>query len=776
MSRRKRHRDRSSPRLVHPANKRVLGTCAAVVVILATVVAVDRPVLSAQAICLDDGEFLTDNPLVQNPGWKSTQRFFAEVLEPSTVGGYYLPLSMVSLMLDYAAGGRPDNLRPFHRTSLALHVANALLVFAILYTLFNSTTAALLVALLFGLHPLTVEPLAWIGERKTLLAAFFSFLSILAYLRDARRGSRIGRVLSLCAYVLALLSKPTAVPLPFLLLAMDCWPLRRLDRRAVWRKWPYFALAAVFAVITIISHARTAGIAHSPSAGWLEQPLRVCHLVAFYVGKVFWPTHLSSVYPAPLPMTLGNPVVLAAVIACVVTVVVVMASWPRTPALVAGAGFFVLGLAPTLGLVHYSWVYASDKYLYLPMLGLLLLIAWAFRRGLRAPSPALRAAVVVGGLGLCATEAVATRGYLRVWRDTPTLSEHILERAPRNTQIRVNLAAALEDRGQFADAIEQYREAIRIQPDYALAHNNLGGVLMKRGRTDEAVKEIETALRIKPDFAQAHNNLAVALLALGRIEDAEAHCLEAIRLKPGYPRPLFNLANIRRVQGRLDDAVAYYRQAITLDRDFVEAHRNLGAMLMARGSVEEAVAHLSAVVRLRPDEAAGYDRLGFAEQSLGRLDAAAEHYTKALTLSPNDARAHFGLGSVLAMHGHRRLALEHLQAAVQIKDGWAAPLNAMAWILAASPDDALRDPTRAVDMAARAAELTGYKNPQVLDTLAVAQAATGRFEQAVETATRALDLLGDTDKSGITVAIRARLDGFRRKQAYVEPPTGAADQ
>jgi len=195
--------------------------------VCACVAAAHWPALSAQALSFDDHEYMAENPLVQNPGWSSARRFLTEVLEPSTIGGYYQPLNMISLMLDYALGGRPDNLLPFHRTSLALHMANTALVIVLLYLLFGRAWVAAGVGLLFGLHPMTVETITWVGERKTLLAAFFALWSLIIYVYFTRKGNWKLYFGCMVMYVLALMSKPTSLPLPAAMLLMDYWPLGR---------------------------------------------------------------------------------------------------------------------------------------------------------------------------------------------------------------------------------------------------------------------------------------------------------------------------------------------------------------------------------------------------------------------------------------------------------------------------------------------------------------------------------------------------------------------
>ncbi len=339
-----------------------------------------------------------------NPSWSSVGRFFREVFEPSTVQGYYIPLAMTSLLVDTALGGRPDDLAPYHRTALVLHLLNTGLVVALLHLLFRRPWPAALAGLLFGLHPLSVEAVAWVGERKTLLAAFFSLISLVSYVRFVRTPGRIVYGTALAAYALGLLSKPTSTPLPLLLLLLDYWPLGRLSKRALWEKAPFFVICAASIMVTLISHARTAsvGVAVSSASGFLRPALLVCHNLAFYARQLIWPTPLTPNYPPPVPLDLSNPAVLSGVITTLVLLAVVAASWRRTRALVVGSLFFVVAIAPTLGLVRYSWINVSDKYVYLPVVGLLLLVAAALSRIEKAPAEARRkgrvAAFAVVGL------------------------------------------------------------------------------------------------------------------------------------------------------------------------------------------------------------------------------------------------------------------------------------------------------------------------------------------------------------------------------------------
>ncbi len=484
---------------------------------------VHSPVLSGQALCFDDDEFLTANPLVQNPSWGSVSQFMTEVFEPSTVRGYYAPLSMTSLMLDFALGGRPDDLRQFHRTNLGLHALNTMALVLLLYGLSGLMVPALLVGLLFGAHPLTVEPLAWVAERKTLLATFFSLGGLLAYLRYSIDGIPRGRWVALALFALACLSKPTAVVLPALMLTLDYWPLRRLDRKAIFEKIPFFVLAVSFATITLVSHQRTVGIEVARD-GLFSSLLTAFHLIAFYLGKVVWPVDLTSVYLLPDPMVLENPIVLLGLVVCLVLAATTV--WLATRGVLAplaGGLFFSLALAPTLGGLRFSWVTASDKYVYLPAVGVAMIVLWVFGVVWNHPgrrSDAAKAGLVALVLVLAVTEASATRDQLSRWRDTETLYRHMLRHTPDFALLHLNLGEMLWQRGRAEEAKHHYYRALESEPDYAKVHNNLGVLFWSTRQPTRAIEHLSRAVAAEPGLAESHANLGIAFSGVGRFEKA----------------------------------------------------------------------------------------------------------------------------------------------------------------------------------------------------------------------------------------------------------------
>ncbi len=609
--------------------------------VLAAVLVVHWPVLSAGALTFDDQQFLTDNPLVRHPSWHSAGRFFAEILAPSTVQGYYLPLSMVSLMLDYAAGGRPDHLRPFHRTSLALHVANTALVLLLLHRLFAPFWPAALAALLFGLHPLTVEPVAWVGERKTLLAAFFALLCVWFYVLHARwpRGSLYGA--SLAALLLALLSKPTSVPLPAVLLVLNYWPLRRLSRRTLAELVPFFALAGAFAVITLISHARTAGLA-LPAGPALPSPLLLTpYLVVFYLRKIIWPAALTPFYALPEPFAASQPAVLASVVVALLLLGLLAWSWRGTRALVSGVAIFLLAISPTLGWVHYSWVTASDKYVYLPALGLVMVLTWALAHvwtaTWRRPAPGLRRATAVAGvLGLAGLAAVGTRVQIGRWQTTEGLCRYMLSLAPRAVPVLDDLGTELARQGRWGEAVEYYTRALATDPAYYKSHNNLAIALVEMNRLDEAATHLQAAVRFKPDYGSAHNTLGTLAARQGRFDEAYAHFAKALELDPHIADVHCNIASALVALGRPREAVPHFQQALRLKPDFAGAHNNLAVTLAQLGDYSGAAEHFRIAVQLQPGHTAA--RLGLARllASQSRIAEARAILEQGLQIAPQD--------------------------------------------------------------------------------------------------------------------------------------------
>jgi tetratricopeptide (TPR) repeat protein len=718
---------------------RKIGLPAILIIIVCLAVLITHwPALSAQALSFDDGQYLTKNVLVQNPGWASTRRFLSEVLEPSSVEGYYQPLAMISLMFDYALGGRENNMMPFHRTSLILHVANTALIIILLYLLFGQIWVAAGVGLLFGVHPMTVEPIPWVGERKTLLAAFFSlwslifyFLFTIYYLRatsDQRRATKF-YIGSLVAYLLALMSKPTSVPIPAMMLLMDYWPLRRLNWRAVWEKVPFFVLGGISAIITYISQSRTACTVLPTEFGVKFVPLIISHNIIFYLYKMVWPVNLSSHYAFPEPLNLSQPMVLAGVIGTLILIPLLVLSLRRTRAALTGWLIFFAAILPTLQIIGFTNVIASDKFAYLPSVGLLMVLASFLVWLCSVSKNTLKYVIAIIIVILAAAEGTASRRYLGYWQNTLSLYEYMLTLTPDESMVRDNLAYALYTQGKIDEAVSHYGAALHFNPYQASTYNNLGVAMEAKGNFDEAINYYHQAIRFKPNYAEAY----------------------------------YNLGHLQQARGKLDEAIESYSQAINIKPDYPEAHNNLAVVFQSQRKFDEAIVHFREALKYKSDSADIYYNIGITFAMKENFDEAINYYNQTLRIKPDDADVHYKLGVAFEGQGKFGEAIKCFHKAINIDPNWSLPLNAMAQILAMHPDPNIRDANEASALAERAAELTKYQDPSILNTLAIAYGAKGQLDMAVTTAEKALALASAAQNNQLADSIRKRLELYRQK-------------
>ena len=601
------------------------------------------PALSTRALSFDDYQYLVENMLVQNPGWESAKRFLTEVLNPSTVGGYYQPLAMISLMLDSASGGSPDNLRPYHRTSLALHIINTALIIVLLYLLFDRIWIAAAAGLLFGVHPMTVEPVAWIGERKTLLAALFSLLSVVLYVSYVRKNKKGFYAASLVTYILALMSKPTSTPLPLVMLLMDYWPLNRFQKQdtnrktllinMILEKLPFFAVGGVSAAITYISQSQSAGTLERSAYGPLRVPLILCHNIVFYLYKIIWPVNLSSHYAFPKSLGLSNPAVLAGVIGTVVLIILLAVSLRWTRAALIGWLIFFIAILPTMQIIGFSNVITSDKFAYLPAMGLLMILAQLLIWLSRTAGTARYAVTAITLLVLAGPETAATRKYLVHWRDTISLCEYMLKLTPDASSVHDMLGVALLEQSKFDEAAEHFRYALKTGEEHFKLYNNLGSALQSSGNLDEAIFYYNQALRIAPNYAKAHYNLGMALVEQGKLDEAVEQFHSALKSRPDYAEAINNLGNVLQSQGKLDEAIEHFWLAIKINPKFVEAHNNLANALLAQDKFDEAISSYRQALNIKPNLAQIHYNLGIALSRQGKLNEAIACYERALSLA-----------------------------------------------------------------------------------------------------------------------------------------------
>ena len=648
----------------------------ALLLVLVTVLAY-LPVRRAGFIW-DDERHVTDNRQVVAPdGWKQIW-FSRESIQ-------YYPVVFSTFRLERSLWGL--NPAPYHWFNVLLHAGSALLLWRVLRHL--RLPGAWLGAALFALHPVNVESVAWISQRKNVLAMLFYLLSLLCFLRSDPKphpsalSRRLWYLLSLAAFVLGLLSKTAVAPLPLVLLGLAWWQRGRVTWRDVWRSAPFFAAALVLGLITVWfeRHVNELQIVRQDSfwsrlacAGWA---------VWFYLYKLLLPLNLVPIYPrwqvAATNVVSYVPGLLAlgGLLLCWRH----RGSWGKA-GLVCG-GYYLLLLLPVLGFVNIGFMTVSlvaDHWQYFAMIGPVALVAGVLGSRFNALGWRLGAAVLVVVLG------GLTWRQSRLYADPEALWRATLAVNPACWAAHNNLGSALVSQGQPAEALAHYRETIRLEPGYAEPHNNLGSALVMLGQSDEALGQFQEALRLNPHFPAAYYNFGNALLGKGQTDEAIRLYRDALRLIPDDASIHNRLGEALHQKGRVDEAIPHYREAIRLQPDDADAHYNLGNALFGTGQTDAAIGHYQEAVRLAPDHAQAHNNLGSALLSKGRVNDALLQYQEAVRLAPDYAEAHYNLGNGLYQQGRISEAIAQFREALRLRPDLTEARNNLNAALATKPD------------------------------------------------------------------------------------------
>jgi tetratricopeptide (TPR) repeat protein len=561
--------------------KRDLAVCAG---LLALTLAAYAGVAANGFINLDDNDYVTQNLHVQaGLSWKGVVWAF-------TTGhsANWHPLTWLSHMLDCQLYG----LRPagHHLTNLALHLASTLLLYRLFRVATGATWPSAFVAAAFAVHPLHVESVAWVAERKDVLSALLGILTMLAYVRwtQSREPGRYALVVAL--YALGLLAKPMLVTLPFVLLLLDLWPLARTtapwkDRvglaRLAREKIPLFALAAACSAVTFLVQREAGAMSLGDQLPFGTRLQNALVSYVAYLGKAIAPGGLAVYYPHRVEAHPAWQVAGATLCLAALTWLAFRAT-ERRPWMTVGWLWFLGTLVPVIGLVQVGSQAMADRYMYLPMIGLSVAVAfgaaeWTGRsKGLRT------GCTVAAGIAVLAWTALSFR-QVECWKDDTTLFEHVVDVMPENYLAHGILGNVHLQQGRLPEAMAELRRALRQRPSYPQGHSNLGMALELSGRKDEALAEYREALRWMPNLAEAHYNLARLLDERGQTALAVEHYERALSIQPDFPEAHHNLALIRMKEGRLDEAIAHLEAAVELKPGYADAHRNLAAARARKG-------------------------------------------------------------------------------------------------------------------------------------------------------------------------------------------------
>ena len=551
------------------------------------VLAIYLPVAGHDFVDLDDRQYVVDNPPVL--GGLTAQGLTWAVR--ATHAGNWHPLTWISHMLDVRLFGLDAGRH--HLTNVAIHLASTLLLFLVLASATAAPVRSGVVAALFAAHPLHVESVAWVSERKDVLCSLFWLLALCAYVRHVRRPRGGLPFAALALFALALATKPMAVTFPFVLLLLDWWPLGRLAwprgngggeapapagriAALVAEKLPFFLLAAGASAITLAAQREAGAVNVTLSFGARLANALVSYVA--YLAKAAWPAHLSVFYPYERH---GAAAVAGALALLALVTAVSLAAARRLPALAVGWLWYLGMLVPVIGLVQVGGQAMADRYTYLPLVGVFVALAWAVpvpRPGLRRVLAGAGAALLIGAL------AATARTQVGRWADTFTLFDHALRNNADNWHVHAALGKALNDRGRTAQAVAELELSLRINPRHAEAHNNLGIALSRQGKSEEALARFREAVRLKPKFVEARGNLASVLAGQGRTDEAREQFLETVRRRPDYARGHYNFGVFLERLGERDEASASFRRALELNPYLTEARRRLEALGAASGT------------------------------------------------------------------------------------------------------------------------------------------------------------------------------------------------
>jgi protein O-mannosyl-transferase len=576
--------------------------------------------------------------------------------------GNWFPITWISHLLDYQLFGL--NSGGHHLTNLLLHIANALILFFVFVRITGTLWQSGFVAALFALHPFNVESVAWVAERKNVLSTFFWMLTLWTYTYYVCKPEVKRYLLVALCFVLGLMSKPMLVTLPFVLLLLDYWPLKRLRivnknntvsvenevsfYRLIFEKLPLliFSVGSCFATYIV---QKSAGAVYSSDLLPLQTRI-VNALVSYikYLEMMVWPKKLAILYLHSVPtLPLWKGLVCVVILACISIAVIQRAQ--RKPYLAVGWFWYLGTLVPVIGVVQVGVQAMADRYAYVPLIGIFIMVAWGIPDLLAKWRKKEKVLIVLAGLYISILMAV-TWNQVSHWKNSITVFEHAIRvsdsQHPDFSRVHILLGNALKDKGLIEEAISLYKKAIKLNPNHSGAYNNLGGALLDKGFTEEAISHFKMSIKLNPDDFQAHYILGTIMLPFNK-EEAIFHIKTAIKLNPYFARSHDKLGVVLFLEGKIGEAVPHFLQAVKLKPDFALAYDHLGSVFFALGKYDEANLHYRLAIQLKPDLSPAHNNLGNSLYRQRKIEEAIPHFRRAIKLNPDNAQANKNLQKAL---------------------------------------------------------------------------------------------------------------------------------
>ncbi|MEW6305614.1 MAG: tetratricopeptide repeat protein [Verrucomicrobiota bacterium] len=600
------------------------------------------PVTQFDFVAFDDGVYVQSNPrIVSGISWDGVVWAFG-----GNHAHMWHPLTTLSHMLDCHLFGLDAGAH--HSVNLLLHTTSTLLLFALMLRFTGRLPESFVIAALFAWHPLRVESVAWVAERKDVLCTLFWMLTLHAYAGYVRNRTTRNYAILIVTYALGILTKPMIVTLPFALLLLDIWPLMRIDvgtpnagvprYRAVLsqfaplirEKLPIFALSILLSAVTYMAQ-KGGAIMSTEQLGYGDRVAHAAISYVQYLGKLMWPVDLAVFYPHP--GTWPMPQVFGAATILVIFSVVAIRHVHSHPYLFVGWSWYLGTLVPVIGLVQVGEQAIADRYTYVPTLGLFIAMVWCVFEAISSRRVHKRIGASLAIVAL-ANLLFATSTQVQHWRNTETLFAHAVQVTRNNPKAHFILGAAYLDAGRLAEALDQYQTALQLEPRNPNAYFQLARCLTALGRAPQAARFYREALRLRPQFPEAHVNLGGLLLSSNQPVEAMEHFRAALAADPMNAEACNNLGLAHLMQNQFREAATNCLRAISLKPDYAQAHANLGAALLRLEQVQEASHHLNQAVRLNAGLAEAHYNLAAALLKLGQPEAAMRHYTEAKKLNP----------------------------------------------------------------------------------------------------------------------------------------------
>ena len=692
------------------------------------------PALQSNFVNFDDNTYVYENPRVVAGLTRSGIIWAFTHFHSSN----WHPLTWLSHMLDCQlyrlhAGGH-------HFTSVLLHAVVAILLLIVLQEMTGAIWRAAFVAAVFAIHPLRVESVAWISERKDILCGLFFMLTLAAYVQHARAPSVRRYLMVVLLYAFGLMCKPMLVSLPLVLLLIDYWPLRRFtgpsSTRRLWiEKLPLIGLAAMSCFVTFFAQRlAVASTDYIPLARRVGNAAVACMI---YIVQMVWPLHLAPFYPHPADQDLAPGVInqlpawqIVLAVVAIIGISIAAVLWRKErPYVFTGWFWYLIMLGPVIGIVQVGLQAHADRYTYLPQIGLYVLVSWGVAHLIvrrRAGRLILTAAASI----LLMSLMLIARTQVRYWHDSETLWKH----------------------------------SLAVTEDNDLPHCGLGNVYFARGELDKALAEFRLALDLRPNSPYAHNGIGFLLTKMGRLDEAVDHLNAAIRIFPIFPTAHRNLGNALMKKGQNTDAIKEFEYALALQPDDAPTHCNLATALLNQGQLNQAIAQYERAIELRPDQAEAYYDLGncyYLQQ--GNPEKAIKQYEQALKLSPRLVEARNNLATILCQKGEIERAISEWEEAIRLQPDNIDALNNLTWVLAMPRGNGSENGAKALSLAQRLQELAGNDNPKTLRTIAAAYAANGKFAEALKDAEQGARLAREQGDAALAEALEGDLSTYRMR-------------